>query len=173
MNRTRQQAAAETRAIASTRRSTQNKHADNRTGDVYIEVKQQAALLINIETRASASTAARKTLVDITGRGYPCHQGRTSRRILGSLKSGKSITIASTEGNVTGKPGHEAIKIGLNVYRKKWGWGGTRGECGEGFPLTLYQPCASLQDSTPLFQVGTAVWMDDRRRSSQVLPRRL
>ncbi|MFA7072994.1 hypothetical protein MBBA_2310 [Methanoculleus bourgensis] len=36
----------------------------------------------------------------------------------GESKSGKSITIASTEGNVT-VPGHEAIKIGLNVYRKK------------------------------------------------------
>ena len=36
----------------------------------------------------------------------------------GESKSGKSITIASTEGNVV-VPGHEAIKIGLNVYRKK------------------------------------------------------
>ncbi|GLI45682.1 hypothetical protein [Methanoculleus bourgensis] len=36
----------------------------------------------------------------------------------GESKSGKSITIASTEGNVA-VPGHEAIKIGLNVYRKK------------------------------------------------------
>jgi len=36
----------------------------------------------------------------------------------GKSKSGKSITIASTEGNVA-VPGHEEIKIGLNVYRKK------------------------------------------------------
>lgn len=36
----------------------------------------------------------------------------------GASKSGKSITIASTEGNVS-VPGHEEIKIGLNIYRKK------------------------------------------------------
>ena len=36
----------------------------------------------------------------------------------GESKSGKSITIASTEGNVS-VPGHEEIKIGLNIYRKK------------------------------------------------------
>jgi hypothetical protein len=36
----------------------------------------------------------------------------------GESKSGKSITIASTEGNVA-VPGHEDIKIGLNIYRKK------------------------------------------------------
>jgi hypothetical protein len=36
----------------------------------------------------------------------------------GVSKSGKSITIASTEGNVS-VPGHDDIKIGLNVYRKK------------------------------------------------------
>ncbi|MDD3623006.1 MAG: hypothetical protein PHQ81_11450 [Methanofollis sp.] len=36
----------------------------------------------------------------------------------GASKSGKSITIASTEGNVS-VPEHEEIKIGLNVYRKK------------------------------------------------------
>ncbi|MCM2465896.1 hypothetical protein [Methanoculleus oceani] len=36
----------------------------------------------------------------------------------GASKSGKSITIASTEGNVA-VPGHEDIKIGLNIYRKK------------------------------------------------------
>ncbi|MDD3070359.1 hypothetical protein [Methanoculleus horonobensis] len=36
----------------------------------------------------------------------------------GVSKSGKSITIASTEGNVS-VPGHEDIKIGLNIYRKK------------------------------------------------------
>ncbi|WP_342676897.1 hypothetical protein [Methanofollis sp. UBA420] len=36
----------------------------------------------------------------------------------GESKSGKSITIASTEGNVS-VPGDEEVKIGLNVYRKK------------------------------------------------------
>ncbi|NLZ30231.1 MAG: hypothetical protein GX885_05755 [Methanomicrobiales archaeon] len=36
----------------------------------------------------------------------------------GESKSGKSITIASTEGNIA-VPEHEEIKIGLNVYRKK------------------------------------------------------
>ncbi|MDK2889795.1 MAG: hypothetical protein PWR21_427 [Methanoculleus sp.] len=36
----------------------------------------------------------------------------------GASKSGKSITIASTEGNVA-VPGHEEIRIGLNIYRKK------------------------------------------------------
>lgn len=36
----------------------------------------------------------------------------------GESKSGKSVTIASTEGNVA-VPGHEEIKIGLNIYRKK------------------------------------------------------
>jgi hypothetical protein len=36
----------------------------------------------------------------------------------GASKSGKSITIASTEGNVP-VPGHEEIKIGLNIYRAK------------------------------------------------------
>ncbi|MGE4375099.1 MAG: hypothetical protein AB7D01_05260 [Methanoculleus sp.] len=36
----------------------------------------------------------------------------------GVSKTGKSITIASTEGNVS-VPGKEEIKIGVNVYRKK------------------------------------------------------
>ncbi len=36
----------------------------------------------------------------------------------GPSKSGKSITIASTEGNIS-VPDHEDIKIGLNIYRKK------------------------------------------------------
>jgi hypothetical protein len=36
----------------------------------------------------------------------------------GESKSGKSITIASTEGNVS-IPDNEEIKIGLNIYRKK------------------------------------------------------
>ena len=36
----------------------------------------------------------------------------------GESKSGKSITIASTEGNIS-IPGNDDIKIGLNIYRKK------------------------------------------------------
>ncbi len=36
----------------------------------------------------------------------------------GPSKSGKSITIASTEGNIS-LPEHDDIKIGLNIYRKK------------------------------------------------------
>ena len=36
----------------------------------------------------------------------------------GPSSSGKTIIIASTEGNVDA-PGQEEIKVGLNVYRKK------------------------------------------------------
>lgn len=36
----------------------------------------------------------------------------------GLSSSGKSITVASTEGNVS-VPGHEEVKVGLNVYRPK------------------------------------------------------
>jgi hypothetical protein len=36
----------------------------------------------------------------------------------GESKSGKSITIASTEGNIS-IPGNDDVKIGLNIYRKK------------------------------------------------------
>lgn len=36
----------------------------------------------------------------------------------GPSSSGKTIIIASTEGNVA-IPGHEEAKVGLNVYRKK------------------------------------------------------
>jgi len=36
----------------------------------------------------------------------------------GPSSSGKTLIIASTEGNVS-IPGHEEAKIGLNVYRKK------------------------------------------------------
>lgn len=34
----------------------------------------------------------------------------------GPSKSGKTIIIASTEGNLS-IPGHEAIKVGLNIYK--------------------------------------------------------
>ena len=36
----------------------------------------------------------------------------------GLSSSGKSITIASTEGNIS-VPGREDVKVGLNVYRPK------------------------------------------------------
>ena len=39
-------------------------------------------------------------------------------REFGPSSSGKTIIIATTEGNVT-IPGHEDKKVGLNVYRKK------------------------------------------------------
>jgi hypothetical protein len=38
----------------------------------------------------------------------------------GPSSSGKTIIIATTEGNVS-IPGHEEGKIGLNVYKKKVG----------------------------------------------------
>jgi len=36
----------------------------------------------------------------------------------GPSKSGKSITIATTEGNIS-VPGAEDVKIGLNVYKSR------------------------------------------------------
>ena len=36
----------------------------------------------------------------------------------GPSSSGKTIIIASTEGNAS-VPGHDAVKMGLNVYKKK------------------------------------------------------
>lgn len=36
----------------------------------------------------------------------------------GPSSSGKSITVASTEGNIS-VPGFEDIKIGLNIYKPK------------------------------------------------------
>ena len=38
------------------------------------------------------------------------------KRSFGTSSSGKSEIIATTSGNVS-VPGHESIKIGLNVYR--------------------------------------------------------
>ncbi len=40
------------------------------------------------------------------------------KKEFGPSASGKTIIIATTEGNVT-VPEHEGIKIGINVYRKK------------------------------------------------------
>ena len=37
----------------------------------------------------------------------------------GASKSGKSVTIASTDGNVALKGFREDVKIGLNVYRSR------------------------------------------------------
>jgi hypothetical protein len=41
-----------------------------------------------------------------------------AERCVGPSSSGKTIIIASTEGNVA-VDGHEEAKVGLNVYRKK------------------------------------------------------
>ncbi len=57
----------------------------------------------NIEMKVEGNTL---TIVVDIGKDY------------GESKSGKSITIASTEGNIS-IPDHEEIKIGLNIYRKK------------------------------------------------------
>lgn len=40
------------------------------------------------------------------------------KKNLGTSASGKSIVIGSTQGNQP-VPGHEEIKVGLNVYKKK------------------------------------------------------
>ena len=40
------------------------------------------------------------------------------KKEFGPSSSGKTIIIASTEGNVV-IPGYEEAKVGLNVYRKK------------------------------------------------------
>jgi hypothetical protein len=40
------------------------------------------------------------------------------KKEFGFSSSGKTIIIATTEGNVS-VPEHESIKIGINVYRKK------------------------------------------------------
>jgi hypothetical protein len=37
---------------------------------------------------------------------------------IGPSSSGKTILIASSEGN-SNVPGHDGVKFGLNVYRKK------------------------------------------------------
>jgi ABC-type molybdate transport system ATPase subunit len=39
-------------------------------------------------------------------------------QVFGPSSSGKTIIIASTEGNIS-VPGDEEVKIGLNVYKKK------------------------------------------------------
>lgn len=44
---------------------------------------------------------------------------------LGESASGKSMIIATTGGNVS-VPGHEEIKIGLNVYRPVYAGGAGR-----------------------------------------------
>jgi len=40
------------------------------------------------------------------------------KKEFGPSASGKTIIIATTEGNIT-VPEHESVKIGINVYRKK------------------------------------------------------
>jgi hypothetical protein len=54
----------------------------------------------NVDIKVSGNKAV--ITVDLTAR-------------LGKSASGKSETVASTEGNVS-SPGHEDIKFGLNVY---------------------------------------------------------
>ncbi len=63
----------------------------------------QSYLMKNIEMKLEGNTLT--ITVDIS-------------KDYGESKSGKSITIASTEGNIS-IPEHEEIKIGLNIYRKK------------------------------------------------------
>jgi len=57
----------------------------------------------NVETKVDANVLTIK--VDLT-------------KEFGPSSSGKTIIIASTEGNIS-VPGSEVIKIGLNVYKKK------------------------------------------------------
>ncbi|MEW6424993.1 MAG: hypothetical protein AB1523_09665 [Bacillota bacterium] len=40
------------------------------------------------------------------------------KREFGPSASGKTIIIATTEGNVS-VPGNESVKVGLNVYKKR------------------------------------------------------
>lgn len=40
------------------------------------------------------------------------------KKEFGPSASGKTIIIATTEGNIS-VPEHESIKIGINIYRKK------------------------------------------------------
>ena len=63
-------------------------------------------------------TLIRMKNVDMTVEGTVLTIRVDLAKEFGVSKSGKSITIASTEGNVS-VPGHEDIKIGLNIYRKK------------------------------------------------------
>jgi hypothetical protein len=56
-------------------------------------------------------------IVEMTVKGNMLTIAVDLSKEFGPSASGKTIIIASTEGNVT-IPGHEE-KIGLNVYRKK------------------------------------------------------
>jgi hypothetical protein len=57
----------------------------------------------NVEMKAEGNTLTIK--VDLT-------------KEFGPSSSGKTIIIASTEGNIA-IDGHEEIKVGLNIYKKK------------------------------------------------------
>lgn len=63
-------------------------------------------------------TQVRMKNVDMTVEGNILTIRIDLAKEFGESKSGKSITIASSEGNVS-VPDHEEIKIGLNIYRKK------------------------------------------------------
>jgi hypothetical protein len=56
--------------------------------------------------------------VDMTVEGQTLVIRVDLSKSFGPSKSGKTIIIASTEGNV-GVPGHEAVKVGLNIYKGK------------------------------------------------------
>lgn len=65
--------------------------------------KEENKFMKNIEMSVDGNTLTIK--VDLT-------------KEFGPSSSGKTIIVASTEGNQS-VPGKEAIKIGLNVYKKK------------------------------------------------------
>lgn len=56
--------------------------------------------------------------IDMKIEGTTLHIVVDLSKDFGESKSGKSITIASTEGNIS-IPGNDDIKIGLNIYKKK------------------------------------------------------
>jgi hypothetical protein len=69
---------------------------------VYYQVKGEESMdNVNISVKGTILTA----VVDLS-------------KNLGASSSGKSIVIGSTQGNVA-VPGHDDIKIGVNVYKKK------------------------------------------------------
>lgn len=78
--------------------------ADTSRGSVVIMVSDcQQYFMKNIEMVVEGKTLTIK--VDLS-------------KEFGESKSGKSFTIATTEGNIS-IPDNEDIKIGLNIYRKK------------------------------------------------------
>ena len=70
---------------------------------VYGQYTKEKQIMKNVELRVEGDTLM--IIVDL-------------KQEFGLSSSGKSITIASTEGNVS-VPGQEEVKIGLNVYRPR------------------------------------------------------